>query len=809
MMMRNLAMMNVRMVFVTALVFASVSEAGARVRSSFNDGWSLIKDGRTETVEIPHDWAIAGPFDPDGDGSTGKLPWRGSGTYRKTFVCTKKPRERVFLDFDGVMARSVVFVNGNPCGKGVYGYLGFRADATPYLLEGTNVVEVCCDTLSLSSRWYPGGGLYRNTWMIRTDDVYIADESLRIVTSDVMKSVAKLTVRGSVVSRRLARTTMRVSVRLTSPEGVEVATGGCEIDAGSYAEAGFDIALEVPKPELWEMNPGAKLYVLAVSIKGENANDEIVRRVGFREYRFDHDRGFLLNGTRVQLKGVNLHSDLGPLGMAFNKDAMRRQLDIMRDMGANAIRTSHNCPAPELLDICDEMGFFVWDECFDKWNSTTGRGDEPLEDFVERVLAAWIRRDRCHPSVFTWSIGNEISPGAAMPPGQEDWAVGASWGTSEERCARFRNVILAEDDTRPVSIGSCFSRQVVPRGDYAPLDLTGWNYGAQYLPMWEKCPDKPVLYSESASALSEYGYYSVTVPSNKTDYSSGEFRVDSRDLNAASWSDIPDWEFYRMECDQFCAGEFVWTGIDYLGEPSPYAKSSVARKNSRSSYFGICDLLGFPKDRYYLYRSYWNEDAFTLHIVPGHWNFDSQRVKSMPVMVYTSANEAELFVNGRSMGRRKKDRNAWRKDDYYSVLPRYRLIWDGVRYEPGEIKAVAYDDNGRELGCECLKTAGTPKRIVLSPEKRYGELCVIRVQLADAAGNLIPDDERTIRFCVEGGAVLAVGNSDPRGMNSFKAIDSHPLCFGRAGVFIRVREGCLAKLVASADGVESAEITIR
>ena len=789
--------------------------ANARTRESFNGGWEFSRDGEAfESVGVPHDWAIEGPFDPKADGDTGKLPWKGKGVYRKSVVLAEKPKGRVFLDFDGVMARSAVFVNGEPVGGGRYGYLGFRVDATPYLLAGTNQVEVRCDTLAHKSRWYPGGGLYRNTWIVRTDDVYVQDDSLRIETRNVLTKEAEVALAGRIVSRRLADEEIAVSVTLRDPSGKTVASAAVRTTVVGYGEGDFAVKLAVPEPKLWEMADGAALYALEVRAEGRSCADALVRRIGLREFRFDPQEGFFLNGRRVQIKGVNLHSDLGPLGMAFDKGAMRRQLAVMRDMGANALRTSHNCPAPEVLDLCDEMGFFVWDECFDKWNGTCGRGEAPLEEFVSRTLAEWVRRDRLHPCVFVWSIGNEISPGKASPPGQTTVFGQVSLGTTEERCATFRRAVLAEDAERPVGIGSCFGKRVVDRGDYAMLDATGWNYGGQYKFMKKRHPEKPVFYTESASAYSEFGYYAPTLPTNMVDYAAG-FHVDSYDLNASDWSEIADVDLYFMERDRYCCGEFVWTGIDYLGEPCPYhpEKGKDPRLASRSSYFGICDLCVLPKDRFYLYRSHWNETSPTLHLVPGHWNFPEKAGKTMPVFVYTSFDEAELFVNGRSQGRRKKDKSAafkstWYLDrNYYAGLPRYRLMWMDVPYEAGEVKAVAYGRDGKPAMTEVLRTAGAPTRVVLTPERTYDGLQVVVVTLADRDGNFVPGDNRRISFEAKGCEILAVGNSDPRGYESFKATESHPLCFGRAAVYVRLGGG-QGSLKAFANGLEAASVEL-
>ena len=795
-MMNTLAL--TKMALAACAAFGAANVMAGRRTTSFNDGWEFSRDGGKTfaPVAVPHDWAIEGPFDPNGDGNTGKLPWKGEGLYRRTLVLPRRPSRRVFLDFDGAMARATVFVNGQPCGRGEYGYLGFRADATPYLMAGTNVVEVKCDTLDLKSRWYPGGGIYRKITKVEADNVYLDDDSVRVETENVLTGEATLRVRVRVRNTRAEETKGQVVAVVRDPRsGADVAKAQADVavEPGATSDE-VVLTMKVRDPKLWEMQPNAALYDLRLAFSSRDDADGLTRRIGFREFRFDAEKGFFLNGRRVQLNGVDLHSDLGPLGMAFDKDAARRQLAIMRDMGVNALRTSHNPPAPEVLDLCDEMGIFVWDECFDKWNATCGRGDVPLEEFVARQLRALVRRDRLHPCVFLWSIGNEISPGKATPAGQEHWAGAPSLGTSAERCARFRAVVREEDRTRPVGIGSCFP-EASKRGDYDVLEISGWNYRGFYEDAKKFCPKQALIYSESASALSEFGFYSDRVPTNKTDYAKSLKRVDSLDRNAAAWSDIPDREFFRMERDRYCAGEFVWTGIDYLGEPTPY-------KDSRSSYFGVCDLLGFPKDRYWLYRSYWNPSAFTLHIAPSHWNFKAGRVA--PVYVYTNAKEGELFLNGKSLGRRHKDPAAGSLDDYYSVMPRYRLIWEDVAWEPGELKAVAYGDDGKVLGEKTIRTAGEPVRVVLTPERRYGSLCVVQVTLADKDGNFVPNDNRRISFTAEGCEILAVGNGDPRGMDSFKATASHPLSYGRAGVFLRVRPGEKATLTASADGLASA-----
>ena len=800
-----------------ALVFMAGAACAARMTVNFNGGWEFSRDKvEWRAVDVPHDWAIEGPFDPEGDTHTGKLPYKGVGYYRKRTVLDAVPKGcRVFLDFDGVMCDGTVYVNDQPCGRQMYGYLGFRADATPYLYKGTNTIIVKADTTKLASRWYPGAGMYRRVRMIKTDDLYLDERDIAVTTPDVSADRATVRVKGAVTSRLGIDATATVTVTVKSPAGEVAAIKSAEVGAPLCGKGAFDITLTVDQPVLWEMVCPAALYTTEVLVRSGGMEDAISFKTGFRSFRFDAKEGFFLNGRHVQLKGVCLHADLGILGMAYNRSAMRRQLAIMRDMGVNALRTSHNPPSPETLELCDEMGIFVWDECFDKWNATCGRGDEPLEEFIDAKLAEFVRRDRNHPCVFVWSIGNEIPNGGGFAPGQDIWNMPSTIGTTAERCARFRNAVLAEDATRPVGIGSCFPKAAT-EGHYASLDITGWNYKQLYDEMHRRYPEKPLIYSESASTFSDYGYYAPMPPTNKTDYAVADFSVDSYDHNAAVWSDIPDREFERMERDRFVAGEFVWTGVDYLGEPSPYASDKVCgttvakRDLARSSYFGICDLLCFPKDRTFLYRAYWNKDALTLHIVPDHWTFPERRGKTLPIYVYTSANEAELFVNGKSQGRRRKDPAATMANGYYAGMPRYRLIWNDVTYMPGEIKAVAYGLDGKVLGEETLCTAGEAASVVLAPESdtlpNDGETFVfVKVTLADANGTPVPRDNRRISFSIDGpGQIVSVGNSDPRGHDSFKVTSSHPLHNGRAGLVLRRMAPGEIKLTASADGLISA-----
>ncbi len=616
----------------------SAAAPGAVETVSLDGAWKFLRDGSElqgvadasfddsswQKVEVPHDWAISGPFDPNTGGWQGKLPWHGSAWYRRIVTipesewsAAKRDRRVAYLEFDGVMARPEVYVNGAKAGGWDYGYMSFTLDVTRFLKAGANALAVRCNTHSHGSRWYPGAGLYRSVRLVWRDANHVLPGTLAITTE-----VEGVKVENGTPKAKSAKVVVKYD---------------------SSVEGAKRFEFKVENPRLWDLGKG-ELYTL--ELLGEKF------RYGIRDFNFDPDRGFIINGRRMQLNGVDLHSDMGPLGMAFDRDVMKRQLLIMKDMGFNALRTSHNAVDPHVLELCDEMGVFVWNECFDKWDRYAGRKkSENLEEYISRNLRQFVRRDRNHPSVFCWSIGNEIGPVLQDK---------APTGMTTERFRIFKAAINELDTTRPVTIGCC-SGLGHPEVDFSVLDMTGWNYGANYRNFHRRYPKMPVLYSESASAVSEYGFYEQPPASGKTAYARDTLQVGSYDHNAAPWSDIPDVEFDRMLSDPYCGGEFVWTGIDYLGEPTPIAPGDtfgITNANAqcaRSSYFGAVDLCGIPKDRFYIYRSHWNKSAETVHILP-HWNWSvASHSTGIPVYVYTSGDEAELFLNGKSLGRRRKE----------------------------------------------------------------------------------------------------------------------------------------------------------
>lgn len=903
----------------------------------FNSGWKFAKgdlpgaeaqdfdDSAWQAVRLPHDWAISGPFNPQENGYAGKLPWKGVGWYRKTFTLDKTDAgRRVYFDFDGVMAFPKVYVNGQLAGGWDYGYMSFRVDATKYVKFGqANVIAVCADTRNHGTRWYPGAGIYRKVTLTLCEPVHVAHWGTFVTTPQVSDTSATIRVRTTVENHldKTENVTIGVEIlnpsrrhKLTSPRKIVMAPPGGTCD--------FNQSVSINKPQLWDINNPqlytAKIFVLV----GDKIVDTQIVPFGIRAFEFTANDGFYLNGRRVQFYGVCLHHDQGPLGAAFYPRAMERQLEIMRDMGVNAIRTSHNPPAPELLDLCDRMGFVVWDECFDKWDDKADRvkGEPPLEQYGEKQIRNLVMRDRNHPCVVVWSIANEIGEG-----GRD--------GITPERVKFMSDFVRKYDLTRPVGMANHIPA-MAERPNFDALDLTGWNYARRYAIYRERYPDKPIIYSESASALSTRGFYDLPLPNEKTQYSK-QLQVDSYDLNAAPWSDIADSEFQLMEKDRFVAGEMVWTGFDYLGEPTPFDQEA------KSSYFGIVDLCGIPKDRFYLYRSYWRPDTTTVHILP-HWNWLDRVSQNVPVFVYTNGDSAELFLNGKSLGRRTKgvlpdrpvnfakgksaaasseesgkgnltalandedlatrwcaadgnpnqwwqvdlgqvqpvryividfereakyfgyqikassDGTAWqviaskdtsrfpqrrgptqafhdvnaparylrieftqlqggawagmrefgayparRESPYYDVTYKYRLRWNDVVYEPGELKAIAYK-NGSEIGQAVMRTAGSPAAIRLTPDRKElaatGEdLCYILVEALDEKGTLCPLAENLIRFKVEGPAEIAgVGNGNPLSLELFQA-NSRKLFYGKAMLILRTREGQAGRVLVTAE----------
>jgi beta-galactosidase len=789
----------------------SAKTSAARVVVNFNRDWKFIKqdpccaeqpdynDSSWEKVRLPHDWAIKGPFNPKEDGYAGKLPWKGVGWYRKTFLLDKADAgRRVYFDFDGVMAFPMVYINGRLAGQWDYGYMSFRVDATPFVKFGKeNIIAVKADTRNHGTRWYPGAGIYRKVTMTKLSPVHIAHWGIYITTPKITDDSATVNVQTTIENHRKSKAKPKIDVTLIDPDGKSVASLKTNGKIPANGTVDINLTFVIQNPKRWDIN-SPKLYRVQTIVRLRNKIiDSDMTTFGIREFQFTANDGFHLNGRRVRIKGVCLHHDQGALGAAFYTRAMERQLEIMKNMGANAIRTSHNTPAPEVLELCDRMGFIVWDEAFDKWDKTADRFDPckmPLEQYGEKQIRNFVMRDRNHPCVVIWSIGNEIP--IMTRTNQE--------GLTAERVKFMSDYFRKYDPTRPVSL-ACNIPSVARSHILDALDFAGWNYQRNYTKYRRHYPKKSAVYSESASAISTRGFYELPLAEKKTHYSN-IFQISSYDRNAAPWADIPDVEFKRMEQDSYVAGEFVWTGFDYLGEPTPFSKQA------RSSYFGIVDTAGIPKDRYYIYRSYWAPEKTTVHMLP-HWNWPDRIGQNVPVYVYTNGDSAEIFLNGKSLGKRSKAKKIY-GPVYYNVIDKYRLCFNDVNYEPGELKAVAYK-NGVEIGQAVVRTAGEPVKIRLTPDRTRlsatgDDLCYILIEALDVNDTLCPLADNEIRFKIEGpGTIAGADNGNPLSLELFQD-DKHKLFFGKAVLIVRAEEGRIGEIrvTAESNGLKTAEIIV-
>jgi beta-galactosidase len=779
-------------------------------------------DSAWRGLDLPHDWGIEGPFKQEYPGDTGKLPWWGTAWYRKHFNIPAEDRDqKIFLDIDGAMAYAAVWLNGHFVGGWPYGYSSFRLELTPFIkFGGENVLAVRLDNPNRSSRWYPGGGIYRNVWLEKTSPIHSSLWGTYITTPEVSGSAATVFVRVSVDNQSLADATVSVKARIheLGRDGQKsfAPTATAEQDGVAIASgkrAACEMKLKIINPKLWGLkNP--RLYAADILIE-QNGKivDGYTKLFGIRTIKFDADKGFFLNGEQVKLNGVCDHHDLGALGTAINTRALQRQIEILREMGCNAIRTSHNPPAPELLDLCDSMGMVVMDEAFDTWARTKNPNDygKLFKDWREKDLRALVRRDRNHPCVVLWSTGNEIA--------EQDMR-----GKSKEISEGLTQIIHEEDLTRPV-VANCNNAQAGFNGFNKTLDVMGFSYKPYlYGRFHQSSPNQAQVGSETASCISSRGEYFFPVSNNK-DQGKADFQMSSYDLYAPPWATTPDTEFKGQDQNPASAGEFVWTGFDYLGEPTPYnndttnllnftnpeekAKMAEALKNlgklkvpSRSSYFGIIDLAGFKKDRFYIYQARWRPDLPMVHILP-HWNWPERVGEVTPVHVYTSGDEAELFLNGKSLGKKKKEQF------------QYRLRWDDVKYEPGELKAVAYKD-GKPWAEAVTKTTGPAAKLALQPDRGLikadsTDMSYVTVSVVDKDGLMVPRAKNRIKFQVEGpGELVAVDNGDPTCHDSFQSKEYNAFN-GLCLAIVRAKAGQTGTITikSESDGLEGANVKIQ
>jgi beta-galactosidase len=738
-----------------------------------------VDDASWRKLDLPHDWGIEGPFRDDLPSNTGKLPWVGIGWYRKHFKVSPADKGlRCFIDFDGAMSHAKVWLNGHYLGEWPYGYASFRLEMTPYVrFDGENVLAVRLDNPENSSRWYPGGGIYRNVWLVKTSPVHFAHWGTFVTTPSITKDRAIVHIRTEIENQSTKSVKTQARVRFMEEGQTDVITSAStkSLTISAGVTRSVDLEMKIQSPKLWSLN-SRNLYRVETSIFENGKRVDVgTTLLGIRTARFSVDSGFVLNGERARLNGVCNHHDLGLLGTAVNERALERQISLLQEMGCNAIRTSHNPPSPELLDLCDRMGVLVLDEAFDCWEhgKTPNDYNTLFKDWHERDIRALVRRDRNHPCVIAWSAGNEVRE-------QSDGIL----------VGKLRDIFRSEDSTRPVT-AACDNPQAGFDGFQNAVDVFGYNYKPHlYTKFRDANPTKPLYGSETASCVSTNGEYFYPVSDDKSKGAMNS-QVSSYDLSAPPWATIPDVEFAGEDKNPSVAGEFVWTGFDYLGEPTPYGEDT---SQSRSSYFGILDLCGFKKDRFYLYQARWRPDFPMAHILP-HWNWPDRIGKVTPVHVYTSGDEAELFLNGESLGRQKKGPF------------QYRLRWDSVKYMPGELKVIAYKD-GKKWAEDVKKTTGQAAKVGLTLDQTSirsdgKDLVFVTVETLDKDGLRNPLSRNVVRFRVSGpGLIVAVGNSDPTDHDSFQS-DRCKAFGGRCLLIIRSVEGKTGeiRLEAESDGL--------
>ena len=819
------------------LAFVAIGAlAQVRTQQTFEKGWKFTRedqpafsnvgfdDAKWQSVTVPHDWAIYGPFDINNDrqnmaiaqdgqteemehaGRTGGLPFIGVGWYRLEFDAPSfSAGKTATILFDGAMSHARVWLNGHELGYWPYGYNSFHFDVTPYLKATGNTLAVRLENEVESSRWYPGAGLYRNVHLFVTEDAHVPVWGTQLTTPEVNKEYAKVHLITKLdMPAGKSITDYRIVTELRDAAGNVVASAekqGSRYDGGKAFEQDFVL----DRPALWSPD-SPSLYIAESKIyEGNTLKDEYSTRFGVRSIEIIPGKGFFLNGEHTYFRGVCNHHDLGPLGGIANDAGIRRQIRILKDMGCNAIRTSHNMPAPELIRACDEMGMMVMAETFDEWK--TPKMDNGyhkfFDEWAEKDLVNLLHNFRNNPSVVMWCVGNEVP---------DQWP-----GSTGSKLARYlQDICHREDPTRPVTQGMDNPDAVVNNNIAATMDVAGFNYRPhKYQENYEKLPQEIILGSETASTVSSRGVYKFPVV-RRSMQKYPDHQASSYDVEHCGWSNLPEDDFIQHDDLPYCIGEFVWTGFDYLGEPTPYYSDWP----SHSSLFGICDLAGLPKDRYYLYRSHWNKEAETLHVLP-HWNWEGREGEVTPIFVYTNYPTAEVFINGKSQGKRTKDTSikVYNTEDTVGSTrflrqQRYRLMWMDTKYEPGTVKVVAYDENGKAVAETEMHTAGKPHHIELVADcntiKADGkDLSFVTVKVVDKDGNLCPLADNEIKFKVKGkGYYRAGANGDPASLESFQEPHMHVFSGMMTAIVSSTEEPGKITLEATGKGLKKATIDI-
>ena len=793
---------------VILIMVCSTSFARPRETELFTANWRFhlgdVKNGQDPTLDdsqwrlldLPHDWSIEGQFSKDNPAGVGggALPG-GIGWYRKTFVVSESKKDKLtFVQFDGVYRNSEVWINGNYVGKRPYGYSSFQHELTPFLKYGKekNVLAVRVDNSAQpNSRWYSGSGIYRNVWLVTTEKIFVDHWGTFVTTPEVTAQAARVVVKTEVRNALGKDQPITLRTVLIDKNNNDVASTKSDMIVPRDSVYEVIQNLTVKNPKLWSVDD-PNLYQAATTVeRGRKVSDKYATTFGVRIFKFDSAMGFFLNGKHLKILGVCDHHDLGCLGAAINTRALERQLEILKSMGCNGIRTSHNPPAPELLDLCDRMGFIVMDEAFDMWIKGKTQYDYHL-DFAEwhkRDLEDMVLRDRNHPSIFIWSIGNEVV---------EQWDHNDTSGSVIAR--ELADIIKGMDTTRPITANCNDQSPENPIIRSGALDLVGYSYGQDLYHLFPATfQGRKLIGSETTSALETRGHYDMPSDSIRRwptrwdkplTTGNPNNTCSSYDNCSTPWGATHEEAWSLVKKYDFVSGMFVWTGFDYLGEPTPYEWPS------RSSYFGIMDLAGFPKDAYYMYRSEWT-DRPVLHIFP-HWNW--KKGQTIDVWAYTNCDEVELFLNGKSMGVRKKS-----GDELHLV---WRLI-----YEPGTLKAVGR--RGNEVLTDEIKTAGPPAKIALKTDRKLisadgKDLSFITVQILDNQGTLVPDADNLVHFKISGeGRIAGVDNGSETDHDPFKA-DYRKTFNGRCLVVVQsTGKAGQTKLEAAADGLESSSVTIK
>lgn len=822
---------------ILATIFISLGQTRSVV--TLEKGWKFTRednpqskeavydDSNWESVRVPHDWAIYGPFDKSNDihrmaivqdgqtsaiehyGRTGGLPFTGAGWYRINFTIPEfSDSKRVTVKFDGAMSNARVYVNGKEAGFWPYGYNTFYFDITDLLNDNgrDNTLAVRLENLEEGSRWYPGAGLYRNVHIITTNDSHIPVWGTYITTPEVNDEFAKVDVKTKVVTAGEDYNGKGVYKLVTEIlDGDAKLVSSTESVLTTFDQNEFSQALIVENPKLWDIKQPNLYKAVSKLYKDDQLVDEYNTTFGIRTIEVVADKGFYLNGRLVKFQGVCLHHDLGPLGAAVNDAAIRRQIRIMQDMGVNAIRTAHNMPSPDFVRIADEMGMMVMAESFDSWRIPKVRNGYNLyfDEWAEKDLVNLIHNFRNSASVIMWCIGNEVE--------EQSHPQGA-------KVARFlQDIVKREDPTRPITNGMDRPDHVFSNGMAAIMDVPGFNYRSfRYQEAYDKLSQQVILGTETTSTFSSRGVYKFPVE-RKQMAMYDDHQASSYDVEHAGWSNLPEDDFIQHDDLPFTMGEFIWTGIDYLGEPTPY----YSNWPSHSSLFGAVDLAGIPKDRFYLYRSHWNKEEETLHILP-HWNWEGREGEVTPVFVYTNYPSAELFINGKSQGVRTKDLSVGIEGSYtaeaqksFERQKRYRLMWMDTKYEPGTVKVVAYDEDGNAVAEKEIRTAGKPHRLVLEADRNVisadgKDLSFITVSVVDRNGNLCPNVSELVKFNVKGaGSYRAGANGDPSSLDLFHLPQMH-LFNGKLVAIVESSEtpGTIT-LEANAKGLRKGSIKIQ